>query len=187
MRMFLRRPTLTSDPLPVTMSGVRRGERALQIGIDDAAIVGGIAAKVGISGQAMVVVADTTQAMRASRAAEDANALAEVHVGPLTALALPDASFDAIVIHSKSGWLSSLPPEARHAWLVECHRVLRPGGRVVALEAGTLGGWKEWLGGSKPTPGGSHGAADGFAKAGFKPVRVLADAEGYAFIEGLKG
>lgn len=184
--MFLRRPTLTSAPLPVTMSGVRRGERVLQIGIDDAAVVGDIAARVGISGQATVVVADDDQAARARRAAEDANALAEVHVGPLRTLSLPVASFDAVVIHGRSGWLSALTSEARHTWLVECHRLLRHGGRVVATESGTPTGWGEWFRGSKPSLG-SPGIVSALQLAGFKPVRVLGDGEGYVFIEGLKG
>ena len=39
---FLRKSTL--ERLPVVMSGVRMGERALQIGVDDSDLVGAIAA-----------------------------------------------------------------------------------------------------------------------------------------------
>jgi SAM-dependent methyltransferase len=159
----------------------------LQIGIDDAAIVGEIAAKVGISGQATVVVADNAQAARTRRAAEDANTLADVHVGPLGTLSLPDASFDAIVIHGRSGWLSGLTAEARQAWLVECHRLLRHGGRVVATEAGTPTGLAEWFRGSKSGTNGSPGLVSALQLAGFRPVRILADSEGYIFTEGLRG
>ena len=50
--MFLRKSRL--EPLPVTMSAVRMGERVLQVGIDDATIAAAIAAKVGLSGNAAI-------------------------------------------------------------------------------------------------------------------------------------
>ena len=53
--MFLRK-TKQRDPLPVTMSGVRMGERLLQVGGDAAALAGALAAKVGLSGAAAIVV-----------------------------------------------------------------------------------------------------------------------------------
>ena len=53
---FLRKSTL--ERLPVAMTGVRMGERALQLGIEDPSLVGAIAAKVGLSGHAVIVVRD---------------------------------------------------------------------------------------------------------------------------------
>ena len=63
---FLRKSKL--ERLPIVMSGVRTGERVLQIGVDDASLVGAIAAKVGLSGHAAIVVA-TERAAAAARAA----------------------------------------------------------------------------------------------------------------------
>ncbi len=40
--MFLRKTRI--EPLPVTMSAVRMGERVLQIGVDDPAVASAIAA-----------------------------------------------------------------------------------------------------------------------------------------------
>ena len=54
--MFFRKSRI--EPLPVTMSAVRMGERVLQIGIDDASIASAIAAKVGLSGHAAIIVAE---------------------------------------------------------------------------------------------------------------------------------
>ena len=54
--MFLRKPARELEPLPIAMSGVRMGERALQIGLDNPALAGAIAAKVGLSGTAAIVV-----------------------------------------------------------------------------------------------------------------------------------
>ena len=50
LRMLMRRgrgPAM--DPLQVSMTGVRMGERFLQIGCHDRALLSGLAAKVGLS------------------------------------------------------------------------------------------------------------------------------------------
>ena len=65
MRMFLRKSRVGRDPLVMTMSGVRLGERLLQIGVDDPAVLGALAAKVGLSGHAAVVTLDERSAERA--------------------------------------------------------------------------------------------------------------------------
>jgi SAM-dependent methyltransferase len=185
--MFLRRPRLTSAPLPVTMSGVRMGERVLQIGMDDPAIAGGIASTVGISGEAAFVVADEHAAAKVQRALENAAALADVRVAPLETLPFGSDSFDAVVIHGASGTLAALDSNGRDRLLRECRRVLRAGGRVVSIEPGTQTGLSALL---KAAPNPEYAAAGGtvaaLQAAGFKPVRLLADREGYTFTEGMK-
>jgi ubiquinone/menaquinone biosynthesis C-methylase UbiE len=182
-----RRPRLTSAPLPVTMTGVRMGERVLQIGMDDPAIAGGIASTVGISGEAAFVVADDHAAVKVQRALAKAAALADVRVAPLDTLPFENEAFDAVIVHSASGTLASLTSEGRDRLLRECRRILRPGGRVVAIERGTQSGLSALV---KPGPDPSYAAAGGTVaaldSAGFKPVRLLADREGYMFTEGLR-
>ena len=166
--MFFLRKTKQQEQLPIAMSGVRMGERALQIGIDDPSLLGAIAAKVGLSGHAAVAVSNETAAASARGAAEKAGVLVDLHATPLHSLPFADDSFDLIVIHSKSGWLASLDDASRQPILREACRVLRGGGRLVAIE----------------DPTGS--AADAFPLAGFKATRVLAERDGYRFTEGLK-
>jgi SAM-dependent methyltransferase len=166
--MFFLRKAKRQEALPVAMSGVRMGERALQIGIDDPAVVGTIASKVGLSGHAAVAVGDEAAAAAVRNAVARAGALADVHVGPLHALPVSNDSFDVIVMHAKGGWLAALDESSRTAIFREAHRVLRPGGRMVAIEG----------------PAGA--AADGMPAAGFKATRVLAERDGYRFAEGLK-
>src|SRR5687767_2196931 len=125
----LRKPT-NVPPLPVMMSGVRMGERVLQIGIDDPAIAAGIAAKVGLSGHAVIVVTNDHLAVRARTAAAAAAVAVDVRVAPLDRLPYEDDTFDAVVIHSRSEPASTLPPPARDALLHAVHRRLRPGGRL---------------------------------------------------------
>src|SRR5690554_487367 len=126
---FLRKAKF--DPLPVAMSGVRMGERALQIEIDEPAISGGIAAKVGLSGHAAIAVSDERHAAKVQTAGNAAGVLIELQVAPHHALPYADGSFDVVVINSANGWLGALDETARQAALREGHRVLRSGGRIL--------------------------------------------------------
>ena len=185
--MFLRKSRI--EPLPVTMSAVRRGERVLQVGLDDPALAATLAGKAGLSGSAVIVVTDEAAADRARRAAVNGGVLADVRVSVLTTLPCESAAFDILIAHNVRGLVSSLDPPARLAAMREWHRALRPGGRVMAIEAAAdTGGLKSLL--RKPAVdetavagGGTVGALEA---AGFRPVRMLAEREGYRFIEGIK-
>src|SRR5829696_4508289 len=127
----MRKTTLTSAPLPVVMSGVRMGERVLQIGIDDPAIAGAIAAKVGVSGRAAFAVQDDRTAAAAQKAAEDAMALADVEIAPVSTLPFLEADFDLVVVNARTGALAALNLAQQSQLLHEARRVLRSGGRVL--------------------------------------------------------
>jgi SAM-dependent methyltransferase len=184
--MFFRKPRL--EALPVTMAGVRMGERLLQVGVDDAGLAAALASKVGLSGAAAHAVANESDGARARSAATAAGVLVDVQVTPLRALPFEPGSFDLAVIHAMSGWLASMRPEDRVGLLQSVHRVLRPGGRVVVIEAMPRQGLAALFRGQ---PVDEHyaaaGGSEGALKAeGFKPVRLLGEREGYRFTEGLK-
>jgi ubiquinone/menaquinone biosynthesis C-methylase UbiE len=189
MGMFLRRSTHVRDPLAVAMSGVRLGERVLQVGVDDARLVGLIAAKTGLSGSAACVVADEQQAAKAKGGADQAGVLMEIAVVPAGTLPHPDHAFDVAVIHSVSGLLASLDAPARRALLAESARTLRAGGRILVIEPGTRTGLRSMF---KPVPpsqatyDAGGGALADLRVAGFSPVRELGDREGLRFAEGIK-
>jgi SAM-dependent methyltransferase len=189
MRRFLRKTSIPQEPLPVAMSGVRMGERVLQVGVDDARASGVIAAKTGLSGQSWIAVANDAEAARARAATIDAGILADIHTGPFgDPLPMSDASFDAIVVHSMHDLLPGLDADARQRLLRECFRILRPGGRLLVVEAGPRSGFSAML---RPAPAttpydDSGGAVSGLQLSGFKPVRVLAERDGFKFTEGLK-
>jgi SAM-dependent methyltransferase len=190
MRRFLRKSSVGSEPLAVTMSGVRLGERALQVGLDDPTIAASIAAKTGLTGQASLVVGDEAAAATARDAVAEAGGLGDVHViGALHPLPFADDTYDLVVVHTARGLLSSSPREARERLLAECRRVLRAGGRLLALEAGAQTGLRSLFGGTKLNTEyeGSGGTAAALESAGFRPVRTLGDRQGYRFVEGLKG
>ena len=178
---FLRK--FATEPLPIAMCGVRMGERALQIGIDDPSLAGGLAVKVGLSGHAAIAVTDDRAAEKARAAAAQSGALVDVHVTDLDTLPFPEESFDAVVLHVATAALPPLHGDAGVAMVREAHRVLRAGGRMVVLEKGQPR--RAWFGSPAPQPQ-SDATATVLSRVGFRAARPLADREGYAFTEGLK-
>jgi hypothetical protein len=174
------------DPLQVAMTGVRMGERYLQVFCSDAALTRGLATKTGLSGTAALAAPDEAHAARAHAAAKKAGVLIDVKVTPPTTLPWESASFDMVVIDQTGGSLSALGRHERDAALHAVWTLLRAGGRAEIIER--LGGGL--LGGAPVVPpdyadgGGAEGA---LRAAGFNPVRTLAEKDGFRFVEGLKG
>lgn len=184
--MFKFRRMRAMDPLQVAMTGVRMGEKYLQILCSDATLTSGLATKVGLSGMAALAAPDDKQAARAQAAANKAGALIDLKVAPLTELEWPDATFDMVVIDNTGGAFAERTTDERAAVLAAARRVLRPGGRVELIER-IAGGF---IGGAPAVPAAyaNDGGAEGSLRAsGFKPVRTLAEKDGFRFVEGLKG
>jgi SAM-dependent methyltransferase len=179
--MFLRKSGPAREPLPLAMIALRIGERVLQIGLADERLMTALASKPGISGRSALIVREDRDVVRAQSAAADAGLLLEAHVSRDT-FPFGDQSFDVVIVHAPE------PPDERT--LAESLRVLRDGGRVVVLEPGTREGIASWWRSKPPAEaGGSGGAAStsrALERAGFRPVRLLADREGVRFFEGLK-
>jgi SAM-dependent methyltransferase len=185
--MFLRKTRI--EPLPVTMSAVRMGERVLQIGVDNPSVASAIAAKVGLSGHAAIAVTEERDAARANAATANAGILVDVKVTPLASLPFDSDAFDLVIVHATRGLISSLDADARAVAMREWWRVLRHGGRVMTIEAGPPTGLANVFKQQRTNP--SYEAAGGvigaLEAAGFRPVRMLAEREGYKFAEGVKG
>jgi ubiquinone/menaquinone biosynthesis C-methylase UbiE len=183
---WMLRKTTHREPLPITMSGVRAGERVLQIDAGDPAIVAGIAAKVGLAGEAAIVVADDDLGARVRDAAADAGAHVEVTVASLDRLPAADAAFDLVVVHAAQVPPATLAEPARSAMLGEAYRVVRPGGRIIVIGRGTVTGLSALLRGAPPESGDGRGIVTALETAGFRPVRELADRGGHRFVEGIR-
>jgi len=183
MRMFLRKSRIERDPLAVTMTGVRLGERSLQIGEGDIHVMTLIATKAGLTGRAAIVVLDDRSAARVRRAVEQLAEVVVVDQGDRS----DDSAFDVIVVHDVQHTLAASNDAARSGWLQLCHRALRDGGRIVTIEPGSRVGLRAWFGGSKEAAhAGGGGSQAALASAGFRNVRLLADREGLRFVEGFK-
>jgi len=186
---FLRKAKLDTEPLSIKMSGIRMGERLLQIGIDDPKLLAAMALKIGLSGSTFVAVGDEAAAARARHGAAAAGALIDLHVTSLDAMPFDNEAFDVAVVHSVGGLLQSLTRQARaDRVLREAHRMLRHGGRVMVIEAGPKRGLAGIISPYRPDAAyeASGGAVAALQAAGFRPVRVLWEREGYRFIEGLR-
>lgn len=160
------------DPLQVAMTGVRMGEKYLQIFCSDTTLTAGLGAKTGLSGQAALAALDESEAARARSAASKAGVLIDVQVTPPTALPWESDAFDMVVIDNTAGCFSGLTDSDRTVLSKSARDLLRPGGRVELIERDR-------------TPAGVSEKA--LRAAGFKPVRTLAEKDGFRFIEALKG
>jgi SAM-dependent methyltransferase len=182
IRLLKASQTRAMDPLQVSMTGVRMGERFLQIGCHDRALLSGLAAKVGLSGAAAVATTDPASAKRAAAVGTKVGALIDVR--PIDGRTLPfDADqFDMIVVDDTNGSFAAIDESARTEYLRDARRVVRAGGRIEVVEGLGGGGM---LRGAVVRPQGYDMLRD-LAAAGFKPSRLLAEKDGFRFLEGLR-
>ena len=174
LRMLMRkRGAQSMDPLQVSMTGVRMGERFLQIGCHDKALLAGLAAKVGLSGTAALAAFDDEQAARASSVGAKIGALIETRRIEGRALPFDGDQFDMVVVDDTNGSFGTIDAGTRLAYLRDAARTLRHGGRIEVVE-----------GVSARAPG--YDALGDLTAAGFKPVRELAQRDGFRFLEGLR-
>lgn len=174
--------------LVVGMTGVKMGDRLVHVGCAHGERFAAVAAKVGLSGRAVVVVPDDLSAARAQKAAAGAGVLVEVEITRPTALPVEGDAFDVAVVDDTGGLLGAMRPEDRVASVRELFRVLRAGGRVVIIGAAPRAGIVGLLTRTHSSP---PFVASGTASAtleadGFKSVRTLAERDGLVFVEGVK-
>jgi ubiquinone/menaquinone biosynthesis C-methylase UbiE len=173
------------DPLAVTMSGVKLGDRVLVLGCSDPLLIAGVASKAGLSGRACALDESQARAAAAAAAVEREGGLIESFTAPWTALPFEADSFDAVVIRDV---LPGLAPESRVRCAQETWRVLRAGGRSVAIDSAPRAGFGALFSGRGAneqylaTGGATHALGGG----GFVAVRNIAERDGLIFVEGVK-
>jgi hypothetical protein len=157
------------DPLQVAMTGVKMGERYLQLFCSDAALTRGLATKTGLSGEAALWAPDESHATRARKAAGDAGVLIDVQSSVPGAFPWEHGVFDMVVIDNTDGGFSELRDDDRAALLASARRVLRHGGRIELIERVR----------------GTSTSEDALRSAGVNGVRRLVERDGFRFIEGV--
>lgn len=165
-----------------TMIGVKMGDRLLQVGCGDGALLAALAAKVGLTGRACGIDESQDAIVRAQAAADREGVLVELQRAPHQSLPFEPSSFDVAILRDA---LRHLAPEARVASAAEALRVLRPGGRCIIVDTAPRGGLAALLGGgAKPDP--FYQPEELLRRAGCKAVRTLAEREGLIFFEGVR-
>src|SRR5918992_4682413 len=122
------------DPLQVAMTGVRMGERFLQIGCDDKTLLAGLGAKVGLSGSAALAAADEATAERGRAAAAKAGVLLDVRTGPVATWSFDAGAFDMVVVDDTAGRFAATSEDERRQALAVAWNALRAGGRIEVVE-----------------------------------------------------
>jgi ubiquinone/menaquinone biosynthesis C-methylase UbiE len=162
------------------MTGVKLGDRLLVIGCSEPKLVAQLALKPGLTGRACALDENEAAATRAGQVALEEGALLETETAPPAILPHNDNSFDIVVT---SHALATMEPLRRVRVLNEALRVLRDGGRCVAVERSRRRGLARLVSGSSVGPDEIEQA---FKSAGFRAVRTLAERDGLTFIEGAK-
>lgn len=172
--------------LAVEMAGVRMGERVIQAGIGNPRLFARMAALVGLTGRACAVVDTGTGVARLEQAAADQGVLVEVSCTPGGPWPHQDGTFDLALLDGNA-LVAALAAE-RDARLAETVRVVRPGGRLLAVFERPRR-LIERLGFEPEHRAVSPEAAallTALAAAGCRPARVLGEREGLSFVEGFR-
>ena len=154
--------------LVVGMTGVKMGDRIVQVGCANAPQLAAIASKVGLSGRAVAVVSSTDTAARLQRAASKAGVLIDTEVAP----------------PSGDGIFGAMNASDRAAAVHEVAPVLRPGGRVMVIGSTPRSGLSALLSRAPEAP--PFDPTPALQADVFRTVRTLAARDGYIFYEGLK-
>jgi hypothetical protein len=127
---FLRRPE-HEEPLVVSMTGVRLGDRVVYVG-STRGFFEPVAARVGLSGQTTVVAADPDTV----KAAAERDGVLVDAVGTIPT----DGSYDVAVLEARGAWQEAVS---------QLRSAVRRGGRLIVI-AGQARGFRGWLGAFRP-------------------------------------
>lgn len=177
---WIRKSSL--EPLALSMPGVKLGDRLLVVGCSDPMLIAGLGSKAGLTGRACAVDDDGALAAEAGRVAEREGALVETARAPSWQLPYEEHAFDVVVLRSRL----PAPAAERETTVREAMRVLRPGGRCVAIEGSPRRGLSALVGGGQPAIVSAKEGTAALSAAGFVAVRTLAEREGMLFLEGVR-
>lgn len=166
----------------LAMVGVKPGKTAVVVGAGDGALAAELALITGLNGRTVVIDAREAARGTVEAAAGRAGALVEFEPGQPTRLPVDAGAADVAVLNRLLGGAAD-----RAAVASEAVRVIRPGGRIIVLEGEPRRGLMARL--SRPQgPPPLQGAVvcDLLRQAGLRAVRVLADADGVTYVEGVK-
>lgn len=165
---FLRKPAHESEPLVVSMTGVRLGDRAIFAGTN-AALLMPIAARTGLSGQLLAV---SGNAADLKARAEREGHLVESAAAPPT-----DGSYDLAIVEAAGDWATTLAPLLA---------AVRPGGRIVVVIGAQPQGPLAFLKSSASSRQGPAAVVESLERAGWHRARSIGGRDGLEFVEAVR-
>jgi ubiquinone/menaquinone biosynthesis C-methylase UbiE len=126
----------------VLLAALEPGESVLDIGCGTGSLAMAAKRRVGPSGTVQGIDASPEMIARARRKARKAGLDVTFTTGVVEALPFPDGHFDAVL---STLMLHHLPREPRQQCAREMRRVLKPGGRVLAVDFGGATGDRKSL------------------------------------------
>ena len=117
----------------LALAGVRAGESVLDVGCGTGSLAIVASKAVGATGTVCGIDASPEMIARAEGKARSASAPIHFRVAAVEALPYPDAHFDVVL---STLMLHHLPRDVREQGVREMRRVLKPGGRVLAVDFG---------------------------------------------------
>jgi SAM-dependent methyltransferase len=173
------------ESLPVSMAGIKLGDRLLVVGCADPLLIAQLAVKTGLTGRAYAVDERSALVAAAEKVAAREGALIETASAPWTALPVRDNEFDVAIVRDV---LPHLTPEQRASCIREVQRALRPGGRCLVVDGSTRSGFLSRARGAVLPPDytGPGGLVAVLAGQGLKAARILAERDGLTFAEAVK-
>jgi len=181
MKWFREGPSPLRTPL--AMIGAKAGDRVLVLGAGDGLLAGEVGHVPGLNGRTLVVDPDEGAGPRVEAGAAKAGALVEFERAPAAMLPVDPQTFDIVVLNNQLG---AATEGHRPLICAEAQRVLRAGGRLVAIESGPRSGLFGLLP-RRSAPAIDHAAVLSLVgQAGFRAARLLAETEGVAYCEARK-
>src|SRR5262245_12011811 len=117
----------------IDLAGVRAGERVLDVGCGTGTLAIAAKRRVGATGSVWGIDASSEMIARAAQKAGKARLEVVFRNAVVEALPFPDAHFDAVL---STLMLHHHPRKAREQCAREMRRVVKPGGRVLAVDFG---------------------------------------------------